>query len=248
MAQSVYADENSPEYKTCITCHMATTPGNPSNIAGGYTTDRGKNKEQVFDNRFVGANQAIPYFYGDEDMFQRVEQMLRSAAEIEIVDVKPTKEQLDFKVRVTNVGAVHNLPTGATDLRQLWLDIEVLNEKGEIIYTSGKLDENHEVDPNAVMFNSKFYDADGNLVTHHQVWRVTRKEDNLIPPKGSKFGRYSVPLDGDSKKYTIIAKLRYRVAPQYFADVVLRKFGGAGFDRTLPITDIDEVKQVISIE
>lgn len=245
---SPYGDPNSREFATCITCHMAAVPGEPQKIIGGQTTNGGKVKEQVLNHRFVGANQALPYLYGDKEMFDLTEKMLRSAAEIDIVDVKSSGEQLDFKVKVTNKGAGHNLPTGATDLRQLWIDVEVIDAKGNILFASGKLDEKKEIKPGAVIFHSKFYDKEGKLIDHHQVWRIERREDNLIAPKQSKYGEYSVQLPTDHGELTIKAKLRYRVAPQYFANVTLRNFGDPGTDRTLPITDIDQKEQVISVD
>ncbi len=245
---SPYGDANSKEFSTCITCHMAAVPGEPETIVGGQTTNGGKVKDQVLSHRFVGANQALPYFYGDQEMFELTEQMLRSAAEIDIVDVKVEKEKLQFKVKVTNKGAGHNLPTGATDLRQLWIDVEVLDGQGNLLFASGKLDEKKEIQPESVIFNSRFYDKEGKLIDHHQVWRIERREDNLIPPKESKYGEYAVPLENNLKNVTVRAKLRYRIAPQYFANVTLRNFGDPGTDRSLPITDIDQKEKVIPLD
>lgn len=245
---SPYSDANSEEFATCITCHMAPVPGEPETQVAGKTTERGKTKHNALSHRFVGSNQALPYLYGDQEMFDLTEKMLRSAASIKVVDVVKNEKELAFKVQVTNDGAGHNLPTGATDLRQLWLDIEVLDQAGNVIFTSGKLDDKLEVDPNAVMFHSKFYDAEGNLIDHHQVWRIERREDNLIPPKQSKYGEYSLKLAEGMKEVTINAKLRYRITPQYFANVTLRKWGEPGTDRSLPITDIDKAMEVISLD
>ncbi|NSL50225.1 multiheme c-type cytochrome [Calidifontibacillus erzurumensis] len=245
---SSYADPNSSEFSTCIDCHMAPVPGERDKEVAGRTTDGGKYKKKVLDHRFVGGNQALPYLYGDQEMFKLTEKMLKSAAEIEIVDAKQENGKFDFKVKVTNKGAGHNLPTGATDLRQLWIDVEAVDENGKILFASGKLDEKMEVDPNAVMFHSKFYDEKGNLIDHHQVWRIARREDHLIPPKQSKYGEYSFTLPKNVKKITINAKLRYRVSPQYFANVTLREFGDPGTDRTLPITDMAVTKKVIQLD
>ncbi len=245
---SPYSDPDSGEFSTCIDCHMAPVPGEPDKEISGQTTNGGKVKKKVLDHRFVGANQALPYLYGDKEMFDLTEKMLKSSAAIEIVDVKQVDGNLDFKVKVTNKGAGHNLPTGATDLRQLWIDVEVVDPNGKTLFASGKLDEHMEVDPDAVMFHSKFYDEKSNLIDHHQVWRIDKREDNLIPPKQSKYGEYSMTLPDNVNSLNIQAKLRYRIAPQYFANVTLREFGSPGTDRTLPITDVDVTKKVIVLD
>lgn len=245
---SPYGKQGTKDFATCITCHMAVVPGEPKQTVSGQTTNGGKVKEKVLSHYFVGANQALPHFYGDKKLFDLTEKMLRSAAEIEIVEVAPNDDQLNFKVKVTNKGAGHNLPTGATDLRQLWIDVEVLDSQGKVLFTSGKLDDKMEIKPNSVIFNSKFYDKDGKLIDHHQVWRIERREDNLIPPKESRYGDYSFALPKDVKQVTIKSKLRYRISPQYFANVTLRNFGEPGSDRILPITDIDVKEKVISLD
>lgn len=245
---SPYSDSSSAEFSTCIDCHMAPVPGEPDKEISGQTTNGGKQKKKVLDHRFVGSNQALPYLHGDKEMFDLTEKMLKSAAAVEIVDVKQENSQLSFNVKVTNKGAGHNLPTGATDLRQLWIDVEVVDASGKTLFTSGKLDGNLEVDPNAVMFHSKFYDAAGKLIDHHQVWRIDKREDNLIPPKQSRFGEYSMKLPAEVKNVKIQAKLRYRITPQYFANVTLRDFGEPGTNRALPITDVGVAKRVIDLD
>ena len=48
---------------------------------------------------------------------------------------------LKFQVNIKNTGCGHYLPTGLTELRQMWLEISVTDAEGKIVYLDGKMDE-----------------------------------------------------------------------------------------------------------
>jgi len=64
------------------------------------------------------------------------EENLRAAATLALT----TGEGLELTATITNVGAGHSIPTGVTYIRQMWLEVTVTNERGELVYVSGHPD------------------------------------------------------------------------------------------------------------
>lgn len=239
--ESVYSGNDPETKRTCIDCHMAADPADPAKKSPGQSTKFGTQKENVRNHRFVGANQAVPWLYGDTEQFELTEKMLRSAATVEIVNAKLTdSSQLGFQVKVTNVGAGHYLPTGVADLRQMWLDIKVKDNQGKIVFQSGKVAKDGEIDPKATIFNTIIADKDGKPLLNHETWRkVKLLKDERIAPKESKLANYQLTLPEELEgPLKIEAVLRFRAFPQHLADSLIREFVPPGGDKTLPITDM----------
>jgi hypothetical protein len=107
--QDTYAEwKNSPyaaEGKRCQDCHMPAY--------SGKTTESGKERPELHAHVFMGGHT----------------EMIRKAASL---DLKSNwngarKELLDVKVSVSNVGAGHMIPTGIPGIREMWLEVSVLN-------------------------------------------------------------------------------------------------------------------------
>ena len=100
-------------------------------------------------------------------------------------------------VKVTNVGAGHNLPTSLTEVRQMWLDVKVTDITGTTLYHSGALDDKGTIDPQAKLFHAKALDKEGQHT--YKPWEINRFEYNsTIPPKGAITTPYTflVPENG----------------------------------------------------
>jgi hypothetical protein len=115
----------------------------------------------------------------------------------------------------------------------MWLEVIIKDALGRIIFQSGTVDNNGNVDPQARSFSIKLADKDGNY-TVNVVKADHILSDTRIPPKGSATEQFSflVPITG-ILGYTIEATLNYRSAPQSLIDDL---FADETFD--LPIIEM----------
>ncbi len=142
------------ETTPCQHCHM--TPGvtefkqNPGRAAAG-----GPVRDHIFTHYFVGGNAMIPGLLGSPEHEKLARERLQAAATLEIQSVEKTNDTITLKVRVTNSGAGHKLPTGLTEARMIWLDIDVRDSSGNQIFRSGEMDGDGYVDKNAVIYHTQ---------------------------------------------------------------------------------------------
>lgn len=142
-------------------------------------------------------------------------ELLRTAAKLETRLTETGK----LNVRVTNSGAGHALPTGVADFRQVWLDITVTDANGEVVLTSGKMDDAGVVDPEARFFRKVFGDKYGEPVGF-AFWRYERMlEDTKIPANGYRDEVFDLP-ENIALPMTATVKLMFRTYPQFVTDLV----------------------------
>ena len=235
---SVYAQNGI----VCQDCHMASVE-DAIQVAKtlkkvkrpGKAADEGPVREHVYSHYFVGGNFTIPALLGAPEHAEMAKKRLQSAAKLEIIPQGGLKLRGlgKFKVKVYNVGAGHNLPTSLTEVRQMWLQVQVRDATGKKLLNSGWLDKEHNLEPDTVIFHAYAVDAEG----RHTVkpWEIVRFEyNNTIPPKGSGTGEYSFLVPADAKgPLHIEATLRYRSYPQKVANLLLGKSAPV-----LPIVDM----------
>lgn len=226
----------------CQDCHMRQRPGVPATGSTsrldnpGKSAVGGKERDHVYTHYIVGANAAVPSLLGvGEDNVAIASENLQHCATIEITapSFPLVWQDADIQVKVTNVGAGHYLPTGLSEVRELWLEIQVKDTLGRTIFRSGGVDWQGDLEPQTRLFTIKMADKEGNpTVNVAKADRIV--QDNRIPPKGYRTEHYSffVPLSG-ILGYTVEARLRYRSAPQSLINSLL---GNAAV--TLPIIDM----------
>ena len=235
---SVYAQKGIQ----CQDCHMVpieqaietartlTKQKNPGKAA--FT---GPERDQVYTHEFVGGNFTVTKLLGSDKHAEIAKKRLKNAAELTLnpPDSVERGTLATLSVKVTNIGAGHNLPTSLTEVRQMWLEFLVTDAKGTIIYHSGKLDKAGNIDPQAKIFNAKSVDIDGKHT--YKPWEMNRFEYNYtIPPKGSSTTGYTFLVPKDIKGPLLVkATLRYRSYPQSLANLLLGKD-----TITLPIVDM----------
>lgn len=239
--ESPYNTGDSPTTVHCQDCHMRQFPGNPGTGAGEITDHPGKaaaqgpDRPHVWTHYFVGGNTLYPGVKNSEQRRALAEERLRGAAEVEIIiDNAPSEpgELGTFRVKVHNVGAGHKLPTGLSEVREMWLEVRVVDATGRVLLESGQVGENGVVDPTAAIFKTFlgidrsdvalsccfFAVVEANKLLSAQ--HVTR--DRRIPPKGYDQEKYAfVVPPGSSFPLTIQALLNYRSMSQAFADFFL---------------------------
>ncbi|MGB5156079.1 hypothetical protein [Desulfobacterium sp. N47] len=131
---------------------------------------------------FTGANTVVPAsFKSEEKKIMAIERLTHSSDLA--LDTLKTKEG-KLGIIVTNSGAGHYLPTGFTDVRQMWLEIIIKDEKKNIVFSSGKLDKDGYITEGAIIYNTVFGDGKGRPVLNISKAREILK-DKRIPPKES---------------------------------------------------------------
>lgn len=245
---SVYAQNNI----VCQDCHMASVE-DAIEVARtlkkvkspGKAANDGPQRDHVFKHYFVGGNFTIPTVLGTPKTSEMAKKRLKSAAQLEIISPETVKagELGTVKVKVINVGAGHNLPTSLTEVRQMWLDVQITDSAGKKLFHSGWLDKKHNIDPEATIFHSYAMDKDGKHTV--KPWEVVRFEYNkTIPPKGSAVETYNFLVPAKMKgPIQVKATLRYRSYPQKVANLLLGKDAPV-----LPIVDMATTNKAVAVK
>lgn len=236
----------------CQDCHMVpieqaietartlTKQNNP-----GRAAVSGPERDQVYTHEFVGGNFTVTKLLGSDKHAEIAKKRLKNAAVLTLnpPDFVERGKLARVSVKVTNIGAGHNLPTSLTEVRQMWIELSVMDVNGTILYHSGKLDEEGNIDPQAKIFNAKSVDIDGKHT--YKPWEMNRFEYNYtIPPKGSTTTGYAFLVPKNVKGPLLVkATLRYRSYPQSLANLLLGKD-----TITLPIVDMAQKEISLTVK
>jgi hypothetical protein len=204
---------------TCQDCHMKPGPGIATSPGLG-----GKPREDLFSHFFAGANVTMDKHFGSPEMAERAREMLRSAATIEFLQAPEhlvPGAQAEVRVKVSNVGAGHKLPTGFPEGREVWIHFKVLAADGTIVYESGAIRDGH-TEPGTRSYKAILGDAQGNVVDI-EVWNADRLlSDTRILPNGFAIESYSFAVPADVKgPLTLVADLNYASFSQKLLDELL---------------------------
>ncbi|RJR19629.1 MAG: cytochrome c554 family protein [Nitrospiraceae bacterium] len=226
---SPYNTGNPATTVNCQDCHMRQRPGIPSTGKTvrpdnpGQACNDGPQREHLWTHYFVGANAVVTKLLGSELHSTMAVERLQNAADLEIIrESVYRKNQLsNIKVKVINSGAGHYLPTGLTEVREMWLDVKITDAKGKVLLRSGELDAKGEIDANAVVYHTKLGNEKGEAVVN--VAKADRiLYDHRIPPKGYHIERYSFYIpSGAVSPLNVEVRLKYRSISQPLAKVLL---------------------------
>lgn len=181
-----------------------------------------------------------------QDKYEMAVKRLQAAADLDIVPVYRQGKLAEIRVRVKNIRAGHNLPTSLTNVRQMWLEVTVRDERGTVLLSSGSLDANGQISADTRMFNSDGMGSDFHFAI--DPWVVTAfSRHDTIPPRGYRDVYYGFSTPAGVKQITLEARLRYRQADQKVAesllaavpaDIDLEKTYGLREVPTLPVVDM----------
>ncbi len=139
---------------SCQDCHMSAYP---YEAPGTYFTDQvatygNPPLRRASTHYFTGVDIALIDFPGQDTQGNdshglpigqddRRRDLLRAACTLELEVDGPSEDgrTLPISVGVTNVGAGHNVPSGFSQERQVWIELTVSGAAGEEIYRSGFL-------------------------------------------------------------------------------------------------------------
>jgi tetratricopeptide (TPR) repeat protein len=120
--------------------------------------------------------------------------------------------RVDVVVRTRKVG--HFFPGGTVDAFDVWLELQATDEKGQVIFWSGKVEDDGKgpVEAGAHFYRSLQIDGHGNPVNKRNAW-ATRSVVyvHLIPPGAADTAHFRLHIpENAGDKITLHAKLNYR--------------------------------------
>ena len=252
---------------TCQDCHMSKTPGVPSDKIISPIAETSGNiypAREMSSHRFVGPDYSLldtfPYpddleksAQAQQEQVLRIEELLQNAVMISDISTNNTEDSYSFSITLQSLTSGHNVPTGFTSERQLWIEVLVFSDEN-ILFSSGTLDSNSDLyDEHSwdVVQNSNLLDnqlvnlQSKNLIRHGEVIDYAEIETTIFPFDADYIYKMSIPpLESRTYDYNfsstdtptrIEAKLRYRNLPPY----VLRVLQLDEYTSKLKIFDID---------
>lgn len=248
---SPYNTGNSETTVTCQDCHMRQRPGIPSTGKTarpdnpGKACNDGPHRPHIWTHYFVGANALITKLLGSDIHAQMAVERLQNAADLELIKSGSYKKTAlsHIRVKVINSGAGHYLPTGLTEVRQMWLEVIITDAEEDIILRTGGLDKNGEIDQNTTVYMTRLGNNKGEPVIN--VAKADRiLYDNRIPPKGYAIEKYAFHIPSDAASpLSIKVSLKYRSASQSLATTLLGKYAPE-----VPVINMVSMVEKITLE
>jgi hypothetical protein len=176
----------------------------------------------------------------------------------------------EFPIRVifTSNKVGHDYPTGPLDIIQSWIELEVTDDQGNLVYTSGRRDEKNFIEPGSFLFKAEPVDQYGNLIDRHNLWEMVGvRFRRAIFPGFSDTVEYKVdcpgsllgaPTGGDGNadqlefavaspdragRLNVTATLKYRKVDQFLINFLF----GEDTTITAPVVDVDRVSVTIGV-
>ena len=222
-----YHGEENPKTLSCRECHMPLVAS--SDPASGDMTDTNRSLDdgKHRSHRTLGANQYIPILqnleYGREHV-ALVEQWMRGDMDIPEIAAKWTAgpvirmeivapeqvqagEDVNIRVLLTNNKTGHDYPTGPLDMIESWVELEVTDDSGNVVYAAGGVDaESDELLEPPVVFKADGFDRKGEYIDRHNLWDLV----------GASYKRSLFPGVTDTFEATLQcpSMARGRVAPE----------------------------------
>jgi hypothetical protein len=228
---SPYNTGNPETTVNCQDCHMRQRPGIPATGKTdrpdnpGTACDDGPERDHIWTHYFVGANAIVTKLLGSDRHAQMAIERLQNAADLELIknNVYNRNSISHIQVKVINSGAGHYLPTGLTQVRQMWLDVSITDGSGKSLLRSGELDKEGNFGKATIQYYTQLGNEQGEPVLNAAVAdRILY--DYRIPPKGYVIEKYAFYIpDNALSPITIDVSLKYRSASQALANTLLGK-------------------------
>ncbi len=211
--KSRWHTEGEPE-KTigCRECHMPLVASNDPASGDLHDFNRSSNDGKHRSHRFLAANQFVPRHHdlpGAETHCAMTVKWLRGEVEIpEIADrwttgpavrvelVTPEEvrpgDEVTIQSIVTNNKTGHDFPTGPLDMIEAWVEVNVTDEYGNIVFASARPDDRGYLVKPEIVFKAEPIDRYGKLIGKHELWNKV----------GSRFNRSLFPGFTDATAFT----------------------------------------------
>jgi hypothetical protein len=272
----------------CRECHMPLVE-NSREPGRGDDMDYNRNKKdgKHRNHRFLGANQFMAsamnlpgareheeltekWLQGKIDIPEIADKWVEGpAVPIEILAPESVTagEEVKITTVLTNNKPGHDFPTGPIDIIQAWVEIIVTDQSGNEVFSSGKLDENHFIEPGSFVFKVEPVDQYGNLIDKHNLWEMVgvRFNRSMFPgfsdqadytfscpseviaknSKPTQNQNFTFESPGTSiEKLHVTAKLKYRKIDQFLVNYLFGENSGI----TTPVTIVSEETKSILVK
>jgi nitrate/TMAO reductase-like tetraheme cytochrome c subunit len=212
---TVVSEPNTSRFQSCQDCHMPRAAeqmlaAKMSGYPGVGTTLR-----TVTEHFFPAVDVPLTDFPGAAAMRSAVEHCAL-ADSISFFNVELTSPLGPFKVSI-ETSAGHGQPSGATQDRRMWLEVDGFDDQGKQLFSDGAIaDGQIEETPGGVrhvcMFREHVYDAAGKEV--HMFWEAEKAEllPKLIPaPISTEAGTHSAACEFGPILGRPLARLDFRL-------------------------------------
>jgi len=287
-AASHWNQEGDPERTVeCRECHMPLVES--QDPASGDFADYNRDPDDGMhrSHRFIASNNVMPALLqveGWEEQVRLTELWLQGrfeipeisdkwgagpiiSIELEVPQTVAPDESIPLRVVLTSNKVGHDFPTGPLDIIQSWVEIEVTDDDGNVVYASGRRDERNYLEPGTFLFKVEPVDQFGNLIDRHNLWEMVGVRfrralfpgftdtvefdigcpSNIPKPPGEEPDRsiagHTIPADTGASVYTIKASLNYRKFDQFLLDYMFGEDAGL----TAPPVEISSATATVRV-
>lgn len=225
----------------CQQCHMYLVKAPSAGTADPYDHSIGLGS-QVHNHWFAAANQWMPtmlHSYDAAGQVQRVNAWLKGQVVVPAIakvwpkgPVIPIRilgpasaepgQKVELRAVVTNNKAGHDFATGPLDLIRAWVEVQVRDANGDVVFHSGELTPENHIEKGTIVIRSIGVNPDGKQIRRHHLWHyVGTVFKRSIPPGYSDMYNYNFTVPKNIHgPLQVTAVLRYRKANQYFMNFV----------------------------
>lgn len=221
--------------ETCNSCHMERVPTKHYDVSVKENT--------ITSHRFAAANTAVPFVYGFKEQFEEVVKFLQDdKVGVDIFAINrqagnSTKERLiapvnrqDFRIEggdtltvdviVTNKNIGHSFPPELRDFYEAYIEFSVTAPDGRVLYKSGYIDGNGDLDTRAHNYKTYLVKPDGSFNDLHHIWQTrVVAYNNAIPSGKSDLARYRFEVpEGVEGEFRLTAAVKYRRFTRVYSD------------------------------
>ena len=271
----------------CRECHMPLEDSKDPATGDALDYNRTLSDGKVRSHRFLAANQFMPALLkipGADEQIALTNRWLRGeleipeiankwnkgpavALELQLPEKAQAGEPVSIRAVITSNKVGHDFPTGPLDIIQSWVEMQVTDPSGKVVFSTGGLDEKHFIQPGSFMFKAEPVDQYGNLIDRHNLWEMVgvRYRRSLFPgfsdtaefsfrcPGGAsslseptsdqRSFSFVLPQEG-SESLHVSARLLYRKLDQYLLNFLFTEKAGL----TTPVTEMARAQAEIRLD
>lgn len=257
-AQSFYYPEVAES--NCNGCHMPLVDPVADGLDFGARDFDDDGDLDVHDHLFPSANTAIPHMLGlGADVVERHEEFNEGVMRVDLFGVRTggkvdgelfapigadrmpalepdSKYLLEAVVRTVKMG--HTFTQGTSDSNEVWLEVRVTDGDGTLVASSGLLDEEGAVDPEAHFGNVFMLDREGRRIDRRNVQDIfVPLYNHQIPPGAADVVHYGFRTPSEPARLTAHARLLFR---KFDTDVMRHVLGDEFVTNDLPVMVLAE--------
>jgi predicted CXXCH cytochrome family protein len=172
----------------CVDCHMQKTASGP------------------FDHRFVGGNLYMGTQIGAQDLIQDQTKNLQSFASL-----TASWNGQSIAVQVKNRGSGHDFPTGVSDIREAWVEVQALDGQKNLLARIGGPGQDGLLPQGAARLGTDLASSNGTVLLNHELSVATSVPfDSRVAPQRLLEVNVSMPSTLPAGTAELDAVLFYR--------------------------------------